>query len=79
MHINDDFDIRQFLGKDDPDELCKIRGHPNRRLNRTEDKRQLCDGGTITFVYSCPDCGALWDVTYHCTTSVAISADPGNQ
>lgn len=68
-----EIDLTQFMGETKPDDLCKIRDHPNRKLIKTDDCRGLCSGGTITCFYLCPDCGCEWSIVFHSTTSTTIT------
>ena len=70
----DEIDITQYFGEISPDDLCEIRDHPKRKLVKTNDLLHLTDGGTITFYYVCPECGAEWEMVWHNTTNASLAA-----
>lgn len=71
----DEIDLTKFLGETKPDDLCKIRQHPNRKLVGCDDKRHPASGGTITYSYVCPDCGAEWETVWYTTGKTTVADD----
>lgn len=69
----DELDLTQFMGETTPNDLCEIRQHPNSKLIKIEDCRDITSGGTITFFYHCPDCDCEWDVVWHSTRSISVA------
>ena len=73
-----EIDINQFLGKDDSEELCRIRQHPNRKVLGINGmpaslfSRDHCSW-PLTYSYLCPDCGAQFEAVWHNTTNVSIT------